>query len=283
MIPVKLPDYDTPETKALCQEIAKKSNGTCFLLFSRGKDSLCAWLQLKKYFRRIIPIHCASIPGLKHVNTILDYYEDALCDPDKNERILRMVGEEVPLGLVRKMYQRWEDVEALSELETEDFSKLDILEYLRYKMNLPKCWCAVGMSVSDSIDRRIYIKKTGGKNPNNLTFYPCGFWERPEILRAVRECGLKLSDEYRWGNRTLGGVPSMTVGKVLREHYPEDYERYLAIWPLAQAKEIREAFLDRIWAQRKADGIVSSDDDSGEFDDGSDVMPGFGMDEGFGE
>ena len=181
------------------------------------------------------------------------------------------------------MYQRWEDFDLLDALDTPDFSKLDILEYVRYHLNLPKCWCAVGMSVSDSIDRRIYIKKTGGRNPNNLTFYPCGFWERPEILKAVRESGLKLTDEYLWTNRTLGGVPSSTVGKILREHYPEDYQRYLSYFPYAYAKEIRERFLDEIWERRKSEGVVSSQEDDGDPEAGSDILPGFGMDEGYGE
>ena len=51
------------------------SGGTCFLGFSRGKDSIAAWLQLRKFFTRIIPFHCASVPHLGFVDASLDYYE----------------------------------------------------------------------------------------------------------------------------------------------------------------------------------------------------------------
>ena len=70
-----LPTFNTDVTDALCKEIANKSKGVCFLGFSHGKDSVLAFLQLSRYFKRIIPFHCASVPHLKFVDAILDYYE----------------------------------------------------------------------------------------------------------------------------------------------------------------------------------------------------------------
>ena len=241
-------------THQLNLEIAKKSHGVCFLMFSRGKDSLAAWLNLKRYFTRIIPVHCASYPGLKHVKDALDYYERMM-----ETKIIRLVGEELAMALPRAMYQTWDDIEELEELDTPDFSKLDIIEQLRHDFNLPRAWCAVGLSMNDSIDRRIYIQKTGGKNKSNLTWYPNADWPRAEIIRAVRESGVKLSGEYRWACRTLGGVPSATVNRILREHYPEDWDRVQAMYPLAWAKTLREKYLDLAWERRKADGIVEDE------------------------
>lgn len=212
---------------------------------------------------------------MKHVEDTLKYYEDIM-----ETHILRLVGEEVPMALARMMYQLPDDLESVSEMEVEDYSKLDILEYLRYMYNLPRAWCAFGIAASDSIDRRIYCKKTGGQNPQNLTFYPCWDWPRQEILGAVRKSGARLSGEYRWSNRTLGGVPSMTCNRIYEERYPEDWNRVLDLYPLARAKTIREMYLDRAWEERKAAGIVSSDDEA---DDGVDVMTELGMEVGDGE
>lgn len=249
-----LPTYTTPATDQLCKEIAKKSKGVCFLGFSRGKDSLAAWLQLKRYFKEVIPFHCASYPGLKHVKQTLDYYERVMGDP-----IIRLVGEEVPMSLARMMYQTLDDFEECEALETPDFSKLDIVEELRYTYNLPRAWCAFGINMNDSIDRRIYCQKVGGKNPQNLTFYPTYDWETKELRKAIRESGVKLSGEYKWTSRTLGGVPSATCNKVYMQHYPEDWERIQAIYPLALAKTLREKYLDTAFERRKAMGIVSDE------------------------
>jgi len=265
----------TPETDDLNREIAKKSNGVCLLSFSGGKDSVCAWLVLRNYFSRIIPMHFASVPGLKSKERMLRYYEDAF-----ETHILRMVGEEVSMALPRMMYQLPDEAPALAELETPDWSKLDAYEFVRKTLNLPKAWCAIGISEGDSIDRRIYCKKTGGKNPQNLTFYPHYNFTRAQVILTIRNSGLKLSDEYLWQNRSLGGVPSYTCNKLYQEHYPEDFERWKAVYPLLLAKSYREMMLDAIWERRKAAGIISDDDEPSPdeaFDDGTDVMAELGM------
>ena len=277
---LKLPDFSTPATDDLCRDIARKSNGVCFLGFSRGKDSLCAWLQCLKFFHTVIPVHCASYPCLKHSTETLDYYEKAMsADPVKPVHILRMVGEELQMCLRRGMYQTADDLEEMEELDGDDYSKLDVIEELRYHFNLPKAWCAFGIAMSDSIDRRIYITKTKGRNASNQSFYPCYDWPRAEIIKAVRESGVRLSGEYRHTSRSLGGVPSDVCNRISKEHYPEDWNRIQAIYPLCWAKTIRERYLDRAFERRKALGIVDddSDEDAEAEEAAADAMPEFGI------
>lgn len=240
------PTFTTEATDELCKEVAKKSKGVCFLGFSRGKDSLCAWLSLTRYFHRIIPFHCASWPRIGYVKRILDYYQYEM-----GTRILRMNGEDYPMALVRMMYQPYRDCQDIEGWELDDYSKLDVLEYLRHKFGLPNAWCAFGISANDSIDRRIYCKNTGGKNPQNKTFYPCWDWPRAEIIKTVKESGLMLSSEYRYVNRTMGNVPGIVTNEILKNHYPKDWERFLCLYPLAEAKTVRERILDREWAAAK--------------------------------
>ncbi len=250
---VLLPSFKTDATDALCREIAKKSRGVCFLGFSRGKDSLCAWLSLKRYFKRIIPFHSASVPMLRFTEDALRHYEDMM-----ETHILRMVSAEMRLALSRLQYQvPGDDFDEMLEIDDEKFTILDMVEGLRKAYNLPRAWCAFGISQSDSIDRRIYCQKVGGKNPQNLSFYPCYDWPRAEIVDAVRQSGIRLSSEYRFTNRTLVGIPSTTMNGILKKHYPEDWERFLAIYPLAEAKTLRERYLDRAYAERRALGVVA--------------------------
>lgn len=236
-----LPMYSTEATDSLCKEIAKKSHGTIFCMMSRGKDSLVAYLNCLKYFQRVIPLHCATVPGYRFSDEYLDYLEAML-----NTRILRMMGEDLKMALVRHIYQEspWECDVIDQVFPDRDYTKLDVLEYLRMKFNLPRAWCAVGISKNDSIDRLIYCRKTGGKNVGNRTFYPCWDWPREEMLRAITDAGLVLSPEYKYVNRSMGGVPSATYNKVMMEHFPQDWELTKKWYPLAEVKNVREDMID---------------------------------------
>lgn len=247
-----LPIYSTTATDSLCREIAKKSHGTIFLMMSRGKDSLCAYLQCLKYFSRVLPFHCATLPGYRFSAEYLDYLEAML-----NIRILRMMGEDLKMALVRHIYQEtpWE-CDVIDEVFPDvDYTKLDVLEYLRMKFNLPRAWCAVGIGKNDSIDRLIYCRKTGGKNVSNRTFYPCWDWPREELLNAITDAGLVLAPEYKYTKRSMGGIPSATYNKVMMEHFPQDWELTKKWYPLAEVKNIREDMIDAnypLWMEQEA-------------------------------
>jgi len=235
------PAYSTPATEALCKEIAKKSKGVVFLGFSRGKDSLCSWLYLRKFFRRIIPFHCATLPGLRFAEKALRYYESEF-----ETHILRMMDASLVSDLTQGIYQLREDAPFIASLEWHRFDKLELLEYLRCAYNLPNAWCAFGIQASDSQDRRIQCIKYQGRHDGNKTFYPCWDWPHGKIVETVREAGLKLSSEYLYSSRTIEGTPSATYTEILREHYPADYRTLRAFYPLVEAKVKREQLNDRI-------------------------------------
>lgn len=243
---LNLPTFNTLATDSLCQEIAKKSHRVCFLMCSRGKDSLCAWLQLRRYFDRIIPFTCSSVPGYEYACEYLDYLELMF-----NTRILRMMGEDLKMALVRHVYQDspWACDEIDETFKVPDYGKLDVLNYLRMKFNLPRAWCAVGISQNDSIDRLIYCRKTGGKNESNRTFYPCFDWPKQELLNAIWNSGLEVAPEYKYTKRSMGGVPSATYNKVMMEHFPQDWERTKLWYPLAEVKNIREEMIDENYSK----------------------------------
>lgn len=164
---------------------------------------------------------------------------------------MRMLGEDYPMALVRMMYQPLTACEDIESWVLDDYSKLDVLEFLRYKYSLPRAWCAFGISASDSIGRSIYVKQIGGCNKSHRTFYPCADWPKDEILKAVEESGLKLMSSYRYTNRTMGNVPGSITNEILKRHYPQDWEHMKALYPLCEAKTVREEILDREWAKAK--------------------------------
>lgn len=250
---IELPTFNTPATDALCKEIARKSKGVCILLCSRGKDSLCAWLQLRRYFRRIVPVHCATVPNYDFAARYLDYLEYHF-----DTRILRLMGEDLKMALVRHVYQQtpWECDEIDEEFgEVTDYSKLDVVEYVRMKFNLPNAWCAVGIGQNDSQARMIYCRKYGGRNDAHKTFYPCFDWPKEELLNAIWESGLYVAPEYKYVKRSMGGVPSATYNKVMMEHFPRDWETTKRWYPLAEVKNFREEMIDAnyiLWQDEQA-------------------------------
>lgn len=251
MIP---PMEGTPDTESLCMEVAKKSNGVAFLGMSGGKDSICAYLYLQRFFKRIIPFHCAAWPGVKYVGDYLDYLEYVT----GGVHILRLKSEVYLTAASRLMYQPLKDCLEISEWEVPTYNKIDILEYLRYRYALPKAWCAFGIAASDSIDRAIYVKKAGGRNDQNRTFYPCFDWSRKQILDTVEMSGIKLPSSYRYVNRTIGHVPGIVTNEILKRHYPQDWQHVLSLYPLAEAKTVREQILDREWLRRRNEVIVAN-------------------------
>ena len=249
-----LPTFSTPATDALCKQIAKKSKGVCFLGFSRGKDSVCAWLQLRRFFDRIIPFHCATLPGLEFAEKALRYYEDEF-----ERHILRMMDASLSSDLIQGIYQLREDGEFIRSLGWHRFDKLEVVEYLRAEFNLPRAWCAFGIQASDSIDRRIYCTTDQGRNDSHKTFYPCWDWPHKAIIDTVRESGLKLSSEYLYSSRTIEGTPSATYTDILREHFPRDYRVLKDFYPLVEAKGCREKLNARVLDELRAEALSGTE------------------------
>ncbi len=64
--------------RQVMEEIAALTGGRCLLAFSRGKDSIAAWLELREsgLFSEIVPFHLNLVPGLRFVEESLDYFEN---------------------------------------------------------------------------------------------------------------------------------------------------------------------------------------------------------------
>lgn len=65
-----------PNSTELCEKLAEEAGGACLLAFSAGKDSVAAWLHLRKFFPRIVPFYRYLIPGLEFVDRGIRMYED---------------------------------------------------------------------------------------------------------------------------------------------------------------------------------------------------------------
>lgn len=231
---------ETPGTSAsdaLCAAIAAESRGTCLLGFSRGKDSVAAWLQLRRFFSRVIPFHCATVPTLSFADRSLEYYESVFDTP-----IERYVDPEFATAVDDLVYQPCEDIPAIEALDLWSYSKHQLADCLRFKHGVPNAWCAFGINASDSLDRRVYVLDSGGRNDNHRTFYPCFDWTREQILSLIDSAGIRLADDYLVSSRSLAGVPGLRNLPRMEDVFPDDFARIEAAYPFIRAALARNEF-----------------------------------------
>jgi hypothetical protein len=227
----------TPASRAVCKEVARLSGGTIFLGFSRGKDSVAAWLWLREFFPRVIPFHCAAVPGLGFVERSLAYYEELFQTP-----IIRCLSGELLDAVSQLVYQPIEDEDWIDALDWHGQSNEQVVADLRRSLGLPNAWVAWGISATDSVIRRSAQKYDGGKSEKRRALYPCFDWPKALILNTIEQAGASLPEDYRLACRSFAGVPGIRHLARMREVFPEDFERVKLCYPFVEAQLARMEF-----------------------------------------
>jgi hypothetical protein len=241
-------DIETEKSKVLCEQISQISLGVCFLGFSRGKDSIASWIYLKKFFKRIIPFHVASVPHLKFVDESLEYYEDFF-----KTKIHRFMDGSVLKSLWNLQYQPPGSDEEIDRLNLIEFDKHFIVDHMRNKFDIPYAWVAFGINASDSIDRRIYVNKYEGRIDSNKSFYPCYDWKKSLIMDQILRSGVKLPKDYLLANRTLAEVPRYRHLMRMKNVLPDDFDRIKLMFPMIEAEISRNEFRQEKFSSNQKD------------------------------
>ncbi|MCI6937495.1 MAG: hypothetical protein MR762_12800 [Clostridiales bacterium] len=226
---------DYHSSAELCKQMAQECD-TAILAFSTGKDSIAAWLQMRKYFKRIVPYYCYSVPGLEFVEKSLAYYEDFF-----ETHIYRLPHRSLYRWLRGMVFQsppHVTKVEAL-DLPGEEYDDAMIGELVRELGHLPDgAYVGTGVRMADSPMRRVGLMTHGCINHSQKRFYPVYDWKKADLLAAIDESGVKLPPDYRLFGRTFDGIDYRFL-KPIKEHYPKDYEKILEWFPLAELEIMR--------------------------------------------
>jgi len=213
------------------------TGGVCLLGFSRGKDSIAAWLWLRNFFDRIIPFHLAPIPHLGFVDESLEYYERFFSTP-----IERFLSPLTALALAQLVYQPPDDEEEIDALPFRRYTVHEVCALLRQKYNVPNAWCAYGIGMYDSISRRAAIKRNRGRVGTQHSFYPCFDWEKSAILRIIDHYKVKLPDDYLLAPRTLADVPGLRHLEYIDKVFPNDMRRIENFFPFIRTALMRNEY-----------------------------------------
>lgn len=233
----------------MCQKMAQECD-VAILAFSTGKDSIAAWLQMRKYFKTIIPYYCYSVPGLSFVERSLKYYEDFFgC------RIYRIAHRSLYRFLRGGIYQSPPHIVSLekNEIPGDEYDDGMIRDLIVDAAHLPSAaYVGTGVRMADSPMRRIGLTSHGCINHNQKRFYPIYDWKKADLLKAFDESGVLLPVDYKLFGRTFDGLDYRFL-KPIKEHFPEDYAKIIEWFPMAELELFRRGERNGLLGQKRSE------------------------------
>lgn len=222
------------------------------LNFSRGKDSVAVWIACERHGIPVIPIHKSAVPGLKFIEDDLKRYEDYF-----GQHIIDLPSDGFYRRLNNYVFQtpeRLAVIEAaqLPALEREDWDTL-----MRHCFAKDDTWILDGVRATDSAQRRMAIKVHGAIKERTRRQSPIWDWGIADVRKAIEDRGITLGPDYDMFGKYLAGKPNPRFKKGLygngrsidgirydylkpiKENFPEDYERILFWFPLAEMEIMR--------------------------------------------
>lgn len=207
---------------ALFDPIKTQSKVTDSVLvgFSGGKESVVVMDLCFRYFKKVQPFFMYICPNLSFQERTIAWYEKKY-----QTEIIRIphmdVSEYFHYGSFRPGDESFPIV-----------SINDIYHYLRLQSDI--WWIAAGERINDSIVRRAMMKKSGTIDTQRGRIYPVALWRKKEVIDYIKFHNLYLGAD----SRKLGFSFKSLWGKelsMLKQHFPEDYEKVLRQYPFAEA------------------------------------------------
>lgn len=188
--------------------------------FSGGKDSIVTLDLCFRYFKNVRPFFMYLVPGLSFQEAMLKRYEERY-----GTEIIRLPHFECSDFLKYGSF-------TMADFNVDIVGINDTYAYLRDLTGIH--WIAAGERCADSIVRNAMIKKSGSIDYKRGRFYPLAYWKKNEVLQYIKQKKLYLSKEQKeigFSFRSLAGNELA----VIKELYPEDYEKILKVYPFAGA------------------------------------------------
>jgi len=213
----------------------KAINPVCMISFSRGKDAMAAYLNIREHFERVVPYTYYVVPGLEFVEESLAYYEKMMgC------HIKRMPSPRFRSMMVNCIYQPPDRVSLIESMQLEEFTHDDVQEWvcLDEGLDYENTFNAVGTRAKDSMQRALYFQKNGSINFTRRTFYPVWDWDKERLMAKIRDSGWKLPIDYKIWTSSFDGLYLNYIYQV-KKHFPKDYQRILHFFPLVELEIYR--------------------------------------------
>ena len=199
---------------------ASRISDECIVAFSGGKDSVVTLDLCARYFKRTHVYFMYIVPDLSFQEANLRWYEAKY--GIEIERVPHfMISEWLRLGVFRR-----------PDFTVPNVSITDVYTYERITSGM--WWLAAGERIADSIVRRAMIKKSGSIDEKRGRIYPVAHFSKADVVRYIKHHNLKLSPESRWLGHSFRSLEPQEM-MLVRQHYPADYEKIRACYPLVDA------------------------------------------------
>jgi hypothetical protein len=233
------PQRHFADSDILCRYIADMSGDTALISFSTGKDALAAWFRVRPYFARLVPFYMYLVPELGFVERSLQYYEERLGTP-----ILRLPHPGMVRMLRELVFQPPERIDAIECAVLPRLTYEHVEAHVRRLVEAPNAYVAIGTRTADSPIRLTNVRRYGAANHKRRSFFPVFDWKLDDVIACIQRERIKLPVDYRLFGRTFDGLDYRFLEPIRRE-FPEDYERILAWFPMADLELKRREYAAR--------------------------------------
>lgn len=224
-------------SEQLCEKVAQ-INDTVILSFSLGKDSIASFIQLNRFFKKVIPVYMYTVPNLSFIQKSVEYYEDFF-----NTHIYQIPHPNFIKMLNTGTLQSPSNYNIIQDFDYPDYDYEDVISCIRddYCAGDKSIYNAVGCRMGDSPWRNIVIKKYQGFFENSRKFYPVYDWNNERLKKEFIAAGVKLPIDYQLFGRSYDGIMALYTSKI-KEHFPEDFEKIKTFFPLIEADIYKHKF-----------------------------------------
>ena len=207
------------------------------LAFSRGKDSIAAWLAMREAGINVVPYHMHRLPdpdqpakglrGLAFIEENLSYFEDWF-----GTRILRVIHPAWYRQISNFVFQPPGRIAPIDALQLPVPTYEELVAIVREELGLPPdTYACDGVRAADSPQRRVAMASHGPINYNQHKIHIVWDWRKKHIREAIAQSGIKLPVDYELWNRSFDGIDYRFLPG-LRDRFPEDWQRLLFWFPM---------------------------------------------------
>ena len=222
-----------PSAEVLAQ--LKAEGRPVLLSFSRGKDSIAAWVAMRDAGIPVVPFYLYSVPGLMDFEReSLAYFEDVF-----GTRIPRYPHPGMYRQLRSLVFQppeRWRIIQK-ANLPSLTHEQVDAAVRKDHGLSADT-WVADGVRAADSLNRRGMIARHGPFRARAGKVSPIWDLLKTETMALVHGSGIRLPIDYEWFGRSFDGIDLRFLGP-LAEHAPDDFQKILTWFPLADLELFR--------------------------------------------
>lgn len=204
------------------------------IAFSRGKDSIAAWLACRDAGIPTYAFHFEGVPGMSFTAESLAYFEDVF-----DTQIHRYPHPSFYRQLRNFVFQPPERYEVIEAMNLPRWDVHTMEARIREDLGLPAgTWVVDGNRASDTMARRTNITRQGYLRSSTGKASLIGDWRVSEVRGFIAHHGVHLPVDYEIWGRSFDGLGYHYLAP-LRDHLPADYEVVLDWFPLADLELFR--------------------------------------------